>query len=98
MARFALFEGSYAARYNNAMHAAYHTAEYKVLDTRGTLEERVHVTAAKMLEYKNCVDELNERTKEATASVDTLETTAQEVFGCGGQGGSTVVGHRDSSV
>ena len=78
MARFALFEGSYAARYNNAMHAAYHTAEYKVLDTRGTLEERVHVTAAKMLEYKNCVDELNERTKEATASVDTLETTAQE--------------------
>ena len=78
MARFALFEGSYAARYNNAMHAAYHTAEYKVLDTRGTLEERVHVTAAKMLEYKNYVDELNERTKEATASVDTLETTAQE--------------------
>ena len=78
MARFPLFEGNYSTRYSNALHAAYHADEYEVLDSRGTLEERVHVTAAKMLEYKNYVDELNDRNKVAQASLDTQETTAQE--------------------
>ena len=56
MSQSPLFEGSNCGKYSNALHAAYHADEYKVLDSRGTLEERVHVTAAKMLEYKNYVD------------------------------------------
>lgn len=78
MSRFIDFEGSNCARYSNALHVAYHKEQYDVLDSRATLEERMHVSPAKKKEYYGYIEELGDRSKEAQASIDTQETTAQD--------------------
>ena len=78
MAVFMNYEGSYCGKYNNALHAAYHVAQYEVLDERATLNERVHISDEKKEEYHELIEELRERNKVAQASADTQETTAQD--------------------
>ena len=78
MSRFPDYEGSNSGKYSNALHASYHQEQYKVLDSRATLDERVHVSAAKMEEYHEVVEELSDRSNEALASPDTEESRAQD--------------------
>ena len=78
MSRFPNYEGSNSVRYSNALHASYHQEQYKVLDSRATLDERVHVSAAKMEEYHEVVEELSDRSNEALASPDTEESRVVE--------------------
>ena len=78
MSRFPDYEGSNSGKYSNALHASYHQEQYKVLDSRATLDERVHVSAAKMEEYHGVVEELSDRSNEALASPDTEESRAQD--------------------
>ena len=78
MSRFPDYEGSNSGKYSNALHASYHQEQYKVLDSRATLDERVHVSAAKMEEYHEVVEELSDRSNEALASPETEESRAQD--------------------
>lgn len=80
MAVFKKFEGSNASRYNNSLHAAYHTAQLKQLQTVGeeTLET-MHVSGEQLEGYVITVDDLTERSMEAQASTATGDTTALDV-------------------
>ena len=80
MAVFKKFEGSNASRYNNSLHAAYHTAQLKQLQTVGeeTLET-MHVSGEQLEGYVITVDDLTERSLEAQASTATGDTTALDV-------------------
>lgn len=72
MAVFKKFEGSNASRYNNSLHAAYHTAQLKQLQAVGeeTLET-MHVSGELFEGYAMTVDDLTERSMEAQASTST---------------------------
>lgn len=80
MAVFKKFEGSNASRYNNSLHAAYHTAQLKQLQAVGeeTLET-MHVSGELLEGYAMVVDDLTERSMEAQASTATGDTTALDV-------------------
>lgn len=80
MAVFKKFEGSNASRYNNSLHAAYHTAQLKQLQAVGeeTLET-MHVSGEQLEGYVITVDDLTERSMEAQASTSTGDTTALDV-------------------
>ena len=80
MAVFKKFEGSNASRYNNSLHAAYHTAQLKQLQAVGeeTLET-MHVSGELFEGYAMTVDDLTERSMEAQASTSTGDTTALDV-------------------
>ena len=80
MAVFKKFEGSNASRYNNSLHAAYHTAQLKQLQTvsEETLET-MHVSGEMLEGYAMTVDDLTERSMEAQASTATGDTTALDV-------------------
>ena len=69
MAVFKKFEGSNASRYNNSLHAAYHTAQLKQLQA----------VAEETLEAMHVSDDLTERSMEAQASTATGDTTALDV-------------------
>mgnify|MGYP001778102708 FL=1 len=80
MAVFKKFEGSNASRYNNSLHAAYHTAQLKQLQAvaEETLET-MHVSGEQLEGYVITVDDLTERSMEAQASTATGDTTALDV-------------------
>lgn len=80
MAVFKKFEGSNASRYNNSLHAAYHTAQLKQLQAvaEETLEA-MHVSGEQLEGYVITVDDLTERSMEAQASTATGDTTALDV-------------------
>ena len=80
MAVFKKFEGSNASRYNNSLHAAYHTAQLKQLQAvaEETLEA-MHVSGEQLEGYVITVDDLIERSMEAQASTATGDTTALDV-------------------
>ncbi|MDD6950675.1 MAG: DUF6261 family protein [Parabacteroides sp.] len=80
MAVFKKFEGSNASRYNNSLHAAYHTAQLKQLQAvaEETLET-MHVSGEQLEGYVITVDDLTERSMEAQASTSTGDTTALDV-------------------
>ena len=80
MAVFKKFEGSNASRYNNSLHAAYHTAQLKQLQAvaEETLET-MHVSGDQLEGYVITVDDLTERSMEAQASTATGDTTALDV-------------------
>lgn len=80
MSVFKKFEKSYLARYNNSLHAAYHTAQLKQLQAVGeeTLEG-MHVSGELFEGYAMTVDDLTERSMEAQASTSTGDTTALDV-------------------
>lgn len=80
MAVFKKFEGSNASRYNNSLHAAYHTAQLKQLQAvaEETLET-MHVSGEQLGGYVITVDDLTERSMEAQASTATGDTTALDV-------------------
>ena len=65
MSVFKKFEKSYLARYNNSLHAAYHTAQLKQLQAVGeeTLEG-MHVSGELLEGYAMTVDDLTERSME----------------------------------
>lgn len=80
MAVFKKFEGSNASRYNNSLHAAYHTAQLKQLqavseETLGSM----HVSGELLEGYIMTVEALTERSMEALASTATGDTTALDV-------------------
>ena len=77
MAVFKKFEGSNASRYNNSLHAAYHTAQLKQLQAvaEETLEA-MHVSGEQLEGYVITVDDLTERSMEAQASTATGDTQA----------------------
>ena len=80
MAVFKKFEGSNASRYNNSLHAAYHTAQLKQLQAvaEETLET-MHVSGEQLEGYVITVDDLTERSMEAQASTATGDTAALDV-------------------
>lgn len=80
MAVFKKFERSQATKYNNSLHAAYHTAQLKQLQAVGeeTLET-MHVSGELLEGYAMVVDDLTERSMEAQASTATGDTTALDV-------------------
>lgn len=80
MGVFKKFEKSYLARYNNSLHAAYHTAQLKQLQAVGeeTLEA-MHVSGELLMSYVVTVNDLTERSLEAQASTVTGDTTALDV-------------------
>lgn len=80
MAVFKKFEGSNASRYNNSLHAAYHTAQLKQLQAvaEETLET-MYVSGEQLEGYVITVDDLTERSMEAQASTATGDTTALDV-------------------
>lgn len=80
MSVFKKFEKSYLARYNNSLHAAYHTAQLKQLQAvaEETLET-MHVSGEQLEGYVITVDDLTERSMEAQASTATGDTTALDV-------------------
>lgn len=80
MAVFKKFEGSNASRYNNSLHAAYHTAQLKQLQAvaEETLET-MHVSGEQLEGYVITVDDLTERSMEAQAGTATGDTTALDV-------------------
>ena len=80
MSVFKKFEKSYLARYNNSLHAAYHTAQLKQLQAvaEETLEA-MHVSGEQLEGYVITVDDLTERSMEAQASTATGDTTALDV-------------------
>ena len=80
MAVFKKFEGRNASRYNNSLHAAYHTAQLKQLQAvaEETLEA-MHVSGEQLEGYVITVDDLTERSMEAQASTATGDTTALDV-------------------
>ena len=77
MAVFKKFERSQATKYNNSLHAAYHTAQLKQLQAvaEETLET-MHVSGEQLEGYVITVDDLTERSMEAQASTATGDTTA----------------------
>lgn len=80
MAVFKKFERSQATKYNNSLHAAYHTAQLKQLQAVGeeTLET-MNVSGELLEGYAMVVDDLTERSMEAQASTSTGDTTALDV-------------------
>ena len=80
MAVFKKFERSQATKYNNSLHAAYHTAQLKQLQAvaEETLET-MHVSGEQLEGYVITVDDLTERSMEAQASTSTGDTTALDV-------------------
>lgn len=80
MSVFKKFEKSYLVRYNNSLHAAYHTAQLKQLQT--VSEETLgsmHVSGELLEGYIMTVEALTERSMEALASTATGDTTALDV-------------------
>ena len=77
MAVFKKFERSQATKYNNSLHAAYHTAQLKQLQAvaEETLET-MHVSGEQLEGYVITVDDLTERSMEAQASTATGDTTS----------------------
>lgn len=80
MAVFMKFEGSNASRYGNSLHAAYHKAVLNVLKETGEENlKSMHVSGELQEVYATTVADLEERTMEAQASVDTQSTMAYDV-------------------
>ena len=80
MSVFKKFEKSYQVRYNNSLHAAYHTAQLKQLEAVGEESlELMHVSGEKYEDYAMTVGDLTERSMEALASTATGDTTALDV-------------------
>ena len=80
MAVFLKYEKCNVGRFSNSLHAAYHTAQLKQLQTVGeeTLET-MHVSGELFEGYAMVVDDLTERSMEALASTATGDTTALDV-------------------